>query len=353
MDPTLLPVLDAASEEERESALASLLELQMLPLARAIVGRKLRTYSSRPEASDREDVVSEAMLTLIERLRALTAGEAAPIENLPGYAATIVHSACAHYVRRQYPERARLKARLRYVLSTAAALSIWSIADDDLACGRSNWRGQPADTDAAERIREAAARQAHAWTELRPAALARALTAVFSAAGGPVLFDTLVAAIAAASNLQEPRPASDLDRVSVGGVAQDLAVDQRRLLERVWQEVRELPLGQRTALLLNLRGTSGNGVLWLLPVAGVASIRQIARVLEIDDDELARLWSEIPLDDESIARRLGCTRQQVINLRMAGRKRLSNRLRDRLGVLSSSSRRANFRGASSSQKGSD
>ena len=40
------------------------------------------------------------------------------------------------------------------------------------------------------------------------------------------------------------------------------------------------------------------------------------------------LWNELPLPDNAVAARLGCTRQQVINLRMAARKRLAHRLAD-------------------------
>jgi hypothetical protein len=42
---------------------------------------------------------------------------------------------------------------------------------------------------------------------------------------------------------------------------------------------------------------------------------------------MAAIWPRLPLDDLAIAERLACTRQQVINLRMAGRKRLATRLR--------------------------
>jgi hypothetical protein len=94
----------------------------------------------------------------------------------------------------------------------------------------------------------------------------------------------------------------------------------------VWNEVASLPVRQRVALLLNLRDHDGSGILWLLPVAGVATVRQIARLLEIDELEFSRLWRLIPLDDAQIAARLACTRQQVINLRVSARKRLSNRV---------------------------
>ena len=76
---------------------------------------------------------------------------------------------------------------------------------------------------------------------------------------------------------------------------------------------------------------AGAGVLWLLPIVGLASIREIAGVLDIPAVEMAALWPRLPLDDLTIAERLACTRQQVINLRMAGRKRLATRLRSALG----------------------
>jgi hypothetical protein len=92
--------------------------------------------------------------------------------------------------------------------------------------------------------------------------------------------------------------------------------------------------------------------LWLLPVAGVATIRQIAGVLEIHDAELAALWDDLPLDDATIGLRIGCTRQQVINLRMAARKRLTNRLEAiQTSAIGGRRRRANLAPVSVSLKG--
>jgi hypothetical protein len=90
--------------------------------------------------------------------------------------------------------------------------------------------------------------------------------------------------------------------------------------------VQDLPLRQRTALLLNLRDPSGGDALDLLPLTGTASLREIARVLDLDAEELAQLWPELPLDDNRIAERLSVSRQQVINLRKAARARLGRRM---------------------------
>ena len=76
-------------------------------------------------------------------------------------------------------------------------------------------------------------------------------------------------------------------------------------MERLWQEISSLPLRQRIALLLSLRDAQGAALLWVFPLTGVASIRHIARTLEIPDRELAELWSRLPLDDLTLGARLG------------------------------------------------
>jgi hypothetical protein len=104
-------------------------------------------------------------------------------------------------------------------------------------------------------------------------------------------------------------------------------VEKRIFLQRLWEEVRELPLAQRAALLLNLREADGRGCLALFPATGVATLRQIAETLEISAERLAELWLQLPLDDATIAGLLDLTRQQVINLRKSARERLARRLK--------------------------
>jgi hypothetical protein len=111
-------------------------------------------------------------------------------------------------------------------------------------------------------------------------------------------------------NVRDPRPGADVE------------IDHRQKAERTWAHICELPVRQRQALLLNLKGDAIN----LFVMTGTASFRALAAALEISVEALASLWNDLPLSDNEVASRLGCTRQQVINLRMAGRKRLANRL---------------------------
>ena len=103
-------------------------------------------------------------------------------------------------------------------------------------------------------------------------------------------------------------------------------VERRMYLQRLWAEIVQLPLRQRIALLLNLRDEQ-EGVLALLPLMGLASIRQLAETLAIPFENFARLWNDLPLEDSFIAEHLSATRQQVINLRKSARARLARRMR--------------------------
>jgi len=117
-------------------------------------------------------------------------------------------------------------------------------------------------------------------------------------------------------------PISEAERVADPRPAVDTALDQRREAERLWLHIRELPGRQRQALLLNLRYDAMS----VLVATGIASIRAIADAVEMSAAAFGEVWNDLPLPDNEIASRLGCTRQQVINLRMAARKRLGNRL---------------------------
>jgi len=56
---------------------------------------------------------------------------------------------------------------------------------------------------------------------------------------------------------------------------------------------------------------------------------ELAKMLEFTLEEFAVIWNQLPIDDLSLAARLGVTRQQVINLRLAARRRLARHLNSR------------------------
>jgi RNA polymerase sigma factor (sigma-70 family) len=340
LDPALQGVLDAASDEEAERRLDTLVEDRVAPLVRTIVSRKLSASGSkqvfRPE--DLEDVVGDAILVLLPKLQSLrTSPGAEAIVSLDAYAAAVTYSVCAHHLRRRYPERARVKDRLRYVLGRDRRFALWEIAGLGLHAGLSSWRGRDTARGGTDRLAELErepARWPASWKP--PAFIDRAdpaplLQDIFTVTGCPLEFDrlvNLVATIWQVDRVARMDVADRLDRLADVNPAPEVTIDRRRFTARVWTEIQQLPVRQRHALLLNLRDSQGAGLLWTFPVTGVASLRAIAAVLEIPAADLAALWRQLPLDDAALAERLDCTRQQVINLRMSARKRLNNRLRD-------------------------
>jgi len=102
---------------------------------------------------------------------------------------------------------------------------------------------------------------------------------------------------------------------------------QRTSLARLWEEIRQLPPRQAAALMLNLRDDQGRNALILLPLTGIATLRDIARILDMPPERFAEIWSSLPLEDSAIAEILDVTRQQVINLRKSARERLARRMR--------------------------
>jgi DNA-directed RNA polymerase specialized sigma24 family protein len=312
MDSMLRNYLRAADPETAQACLGAL-TVAAEPVIRRTVHARL---SGRWE--DIDDVCSEARLELLLHLRRLRSGSGGTIEDFGVYVGTLARNSCFHYFRRRRPGRNRLKNQIYFLLQEPEFRT--SQTHGTTRCGFAAWpetlsTGSILDTGAFEGSRD----------------LAELLRRVFEEAGGPIDFQALVDLVAKLWNIEpdEGPTTIESDMIAAPWPAAELSIDRRRYAERLWREVGQLPRPQRVALLLNLRDGRGNSVLSLFPLCGTASFAQIAAVLELDEVRLAEVWIELPWDDNAIANFLGCSRQQVINLRMSARKRLSNRLGDR------------------------
>jgi hypothetical protein len=107
------------------------------------------------------------------------------------------------------------------------------------------------------------------------------------------------------------------------------ATQDRLFLERLWRELLALPPWQREVLLLSLRDRDGGSVTALLPVIGVASLREIAQALGMAADAVAAVWNDLPLGDPSIATLLDLRPAQVAGTRAEGLRALARGLRRR------------------------
>jgi len=341
IDSLLEPLAQMSGAEETDVFLSQLIAVHAEPVINGIIRYKLRhNLKSSGAEAEAEDLRQEAIAQLLVELLKLRSDiEAHPIRDVRGLAATITYRLCAGWMRRQFPRQHALRNRIQYLLTRQAGFALWPDENDEmkkLIAGYAAWKGQRPSIDAAsfrrlpqdERLLESLGGGGSS-TDLR-----EALATIFNRVGGPVDFDELVKTVAALLQITDPKIESvdaDSDDTKVELVDQeaDVAwrVEKRIFLQRLWEELRQLPIQQRAALLLNLRDHKGRGCIALFPATGIASIDQLAEALEMREEQLAELWNDLPLEDSKIAELLQQTRQQVISARQSARRRLARRLK--------------------------
>ena len=335
IDVLLEPLLAETSDDQADALLSRLITDHAEPVVKGVVRFKLRLNSRESQRVEADDLQQEAILQLVaqlQRFRKLPADN--PITDLRGFAAVIAHRTCARWMRRQFPERHALKNRLHYLLSRQRGLALWQHENGKLVAGFAAWQEEnraPSGTRLSQL--ESLPNHIRALKGNKPQQLAAALAIIFDYARGPIEFDELVKGVAAIQGLSD-QPLESLasdggDVLEPAATEPDPAwrIEKKMFLQRLWEELQQLPLNQRAALLLNLKDASGQGCITLFPATGVASIRQLANALEITAERFAEVWNDLPLEDSKIAELLGLTRQQVINARKSGRERLARRLK--------------------------
>jgi len=341
MDGVLLPFLQASNEPEAELLLAHLLAEHAEPVINGIVKSAFGRSTASSEVAreyrdtqDVEDIVGEVNTKVLDRLRRL---KSAPHENVisdfRGYVAVAAHNACHTYLRGKYPNRTRLKNKLRHLLSHHSEFAAWESMSGEWICGFSSWKTQgvpPLNIGWINQARMDPGRYVDVGSPDNTIGLLRA---IFKGAQAPIRVEDLVSLAADILNVRD-RPAGskfDADSQRVKNLA-GRRVDpideagQRLYLERVWKEVVQLPLPQRVALLLGLRDEERRSVTILLSDIRITTFRQIAEVVGMSAIEFANIVKDLPLDDQAIAKRLGASRQQVISYRLSARRRLARRM---------------------------
>jgi DNA-directed RNA polymerase specialized sigma24 family protein len=338
-DPLLLPYLQADDEEEAQVIAARLLREHADPLIHRAVRRKLGAAFSL-EGDEVEDVRGEIVLQLFSRLRALRADpNEVPITDFRGYVVTVSYRGCAAFLRARYPLRWRLRNRVRYLLTHEPPFGLWRDPTEEWISGLAAWAGTLDERPllSAERAHELTAHPLPPAVRDLPDATykrvsaATQLAAIFRWAARFIVLDDLVTILAYWWGVKDQWHD---DEVTAQAARPDphnkveTQVEQRLKLQMLWQEIQELPLRQRRALLLHLRHEHSWDSLDLFPASRIASLRQIAAALDMPAEELAALWHRLPLGDDEIAAGMNVTRRQVINLRKAARERLLRKLKD-------------------------
>lgn len=336
-DAALRAFLESSAAPESEALLGDLLSAKIQPVIEKTLRSKLH-ISSNPadfgqanqEALELAGDIKLLLITELRRLKSNPNGKV--IYNLDGYVASVTVNIYRQYLRSKYPARHRLKSKLRYLLTHHPKFALWD-EEGVLLCGfqkseksRKMQDAETIRTGIAEIVSQKNLRDADKIIDL--------VTAVFEFAKTAISLGVLLSVVAEIEEIKELREIPENEGFSL---ADNSAVSENRMLTEleqqarlraVWTEICALPVRHRAALLLNLKDRSNEPLIKFFPLLRIASIRQIAEILEFPPEKFAAVWNDLPWDDLMIAEYLGLTRQQVINLRQSARARLARILRE-------------------------
>jgi len=338
-DPLLEPLLSPAGDQQVDDIVSQLIAQHAEPVIKGIIRYKLHLYCHHTIGQpDANDIYQEAIVQLLEVLHQFREQpDANPVSDLRGLVAVIAHRVCARWMRQQFPGRHAFKNRLYYMLTHQRRFALWQNENKKLVAGFSVWQGEK--KRAAEGRLEQLSDNEELLSRIRSLKTGKegwsgTLSAIFDFLGAPVEFDRLTGALAALLQFED-QTLESIERIrdTIGFEASAREpdavwqVEKRIFLQNLLKEIRQLPLNHRVVLLLNLRDSKGGGGIALFPVLRIATVHQLAEVLEMSGEKLAGMWNELPLGDARIAELLQLTRQQVINIRKAARKRLTRQLK--------------------------
>jgi len=312
------------------------------PIVRRVVGQKLYSYFNSTqlrEKQEEEDIRSTALLKLISHLYQLRRSEPNfHIGNFAGYVAVSAANSCNESLRSRYPMRWRLKNRIRYLLRHRLTFHLLRNQHDDWLCGlaeRSSQDGNDQGMPHKPPDLDVFLSSFTSNKSVHQMDLEELVASILRWMGKPVLLDHLVGIVAELLGVSDAPadvgPSKD-EGTGICDLLPDPSVDIARqveirlYLQQLWNEIRELQMPQRRALLLNLRDAQDRDALILFTLTGIVKSADVANLLGIPVEQFALLWRRLPLDDLAIGGVLGISRQQVINLRKSARARLARRM---------------------------
>jgi RNA polymerase sigma factor (sigma-70 family) len=345
MDSMLQYLLDSQDETERKCRFDEIILVRTAPLVRGIIGQRLGFFLNQAGEShgnpNAEDLYSQIMLKLIQRLSDLQAEpEKYAINDFRQFVVSVTTNACHSYLRARSRARARLKNNLRMLISRRKEFKIWKRDDRVALCGFADWERRPISVASSERLarlKEApetfkSARFAN--RDLQGVPYTKLIAEILRWVDGPIEFEDLVELIALFRNVQE-QPAESIELAEEQQGLQladptprnDARLENKEMVRKLWEEVKQLPPNYRIALCLGPVGEENDDLWDLLLTTDVVSLPELAEGLEISLDQLTEIWPRLPMDSKTLAEYLGVTRSQVKKWRF----RAVERLRERLG----------------------
>jgi len=316
--------------EKNQQIVGDLIARYADPIIKKILNQRLNLYFNpqrrditQPEA---EDLYQTIVLKLVAGIRKKNIDpNSQNIEEIQNYIAKIAHNVCNDYLRMKYPERNRLKSKLRDLMKRHSDFSCWK-AEDQLVCGYTSWAGGMESARAVIMLREL---EENETKELIKLALSDLVGELFDRCGGPIEIERLVQMIAGVQGVKDYQKESiDTSPISIKRIANAPGRDHeeleaRELLRHLWMKMGELPRNQRKTFALTSGDHTGESLLHTILREQIVTITQIYSALEITRDELIEIWDRLPLDIATAAKQLRTSTHMVAKWRHRSSKRLA------------------------------
>ena len=285
-----------------------------------------------PEA---EDLYQTVILKLVGLIKADKTGLVTQnIAEISNYVARITHNVCNDFFRMKYPERNRLKNKLRDLMRRHPDFTYWVI-ENRIVCGHKSWAGMAENENAVMLLYEIIERANNnengkpSINDLIKLPLSKLTEELFNRCRGPLELDNLVVIISSLHGIKENLNES-LDPDTLSGLHTIDSpmkyyehLEVKELLQKLWEAICELPLNQRKAFIFTSSDHTGESLLHRLLREQVVPVSQIYHSLEMTREELASIWERLPMNAPIAATVLGTSAGMIAKWRHRALRKLS------------------------------
>ncbi len=323
----------------RPDSIDELIAVYADPIIKKVLLQRLNIYftPSRkvlnpPEA---EDLYQTVILKLIALIGADKTGSVTQnISEMTNYVAMITHNVCNDFLRMKYPERNRLKNKLRDLMRRHPDYTCW-VAESRIICGRKSWIGLAEADNTVNLVNEFIRSESGGSNgklnidRLVQLPLSQLTAELFSRCRGPIELDHLVLIISNLQGIKDGLNESlDVEKLSTSHISDSPTryyehLEVKELLLRLWEAVCDLPLNQRRAFIFTSSDHSGESLLHRVLRERVITMAQLYQSLDMTREELISIWQKLPMNAPAAASVMGTSAGMVAKWRHRALKRLS------------------------------
>jgi DNA-directed RNA polymerase specialized sigma24 family protein len=332
----------ARSDYSQQTANDELIISQVEPVIKKVLLQRLRPHFHGPHrdssALEIEDVYQTVVVKLLSNPRicdqALRRND---FDELRKYTAAIAHNVCNDFFRARYPERNRLKDKLRDLLKRHPDFASWKEQDRTL-CGFANWTGRRQSSKTERLIREIDENGNNAeidgldLTTLARNRLSKLIADLFYWCRGPIDLDNLVYIVAKLQGIKDhPTESLDCDSLTIQQIADPFDqhreyIELRDLFFGLWAGLLDLPHNHRRVFIYMSQDQTGESLLHRMLREQIVTVSQVYALLELTREELIEIWNLLPMDTQTAAMKLGVTSRMIAKWRHRAVKKLAANL---------------------------